>query len=264
MKIVLCLLAALAVAGQDYIVFSNASFPILNRFEQALTPAEKKEIPLGAPFLIVDSTATLGDQITPAMRLSCFDRPYFLLKTVEQDYRIIKGCTGLNDTLVVAPGKSLALTGSVVVPAGTKVIRILKHQGDFCLLISGPEPRIGWCPASSATVLIRGEITAAARDTALSADLVQKIHERIESANKAYQRYFAYFDSLTGEQKSVPEWRPKTESKGLRWSFSGRASLFETSTQCLVRDIEGWLIGSAFEAVASEGGIAVLPKGARP
>ena len=41
---------------------------------------------------------------------------------------------------------------------------------------------------------------------------------------------------------------------------SGKETLFEESTQALVRDLEGLLLGRPFEVLASRGAIAVLPK----
>jgi len=260
----------------DFLIVRNiGAFSVLSRYEQPLLPEELRALPEGAPFRILELNTTLGDQVTPASRISCLNETCFLMKSdslrfigaqEKKDYLLLKGCTAFMDTLENGGGATARLFrdypekgGSFDVKKGERLIRAFQYRNHYYLVRLSRPLRAGWIALSKARGLSRPERTAAP-DTTLPDELRKKIISRLASANRAYEQYFGYFNRLTGEQKSAPQWRPSEEGGSLRFTFSGKETLFEESTQALVRDLEGLLLGRPFEVVASRGAIAVLPK----
>jgi hypothetical protein len=263
----------MAQPKQDFLVVLRPSaFSMLNSDE---LPLQGVAFPDGAPFLIIEQNGTLGDQVTPAARVSYLNHQYFLLKNADstfvrarenRDFRLFKSCTAFMDTLENAGTAKILLFReypekgeSFAVPKGAQLIRAFQYRDHYYLIRPSRPAQAGWIARSKAKGLSSPE-RSAAPDTALSVELKGKIISRVESANRAYREYFDYFNRMAGADKGAPFWRRAEQGGRLRFTFSGRPELFEGSTQALVRDLEGMLLGRAFEISASPGAITILPK----
>jgi hypothetical protein len=270
--------AAVAQGGTDFIVVADPSaYTIYNQYEQPVSENEQGWFVHYSPFQVVEKDITLGDQITHALKFVFQQRMYYLLKDEDGKFtgektkpgrQIFRGAEPLGDTIEALAG-GLIITGgesrNVVVTKGMRLVRIFRSgprwycaaQGENIVYgWSSLEPRHAWRKLDKS---ISAGISALS-DTGLSEYLRLRILARFASANESYKACFSRFNSLSGDEKVVPQWR--CESSGGRFvcrltgSCSNNGQLTESS-KVLEQDIGNLLMGTEFKAISVNGEILI-------
>ena len=266
-----------AAQSEYMIVPSPASFSILNHFNQPLTDKDKAAFYPNAPWKIISHDELLGDQITHASRFSYLGEEYFLLKDdsgkligtqAKNNIQMLKGCTGLDDTIQVAKAQAVQFSTNLssgngqFLPKASVLHRSFQYNGKFYCLLLSAAPRFGWCTSleSNAMATLKSAPKEEAAPQGLTPELLSKLISRIESANKCYRDYFEHFNKLTGQEKSAPFWKYDHEGQGLKCELKGPpgiADQLQESTHYLVQDLQNILISKNC-VVTSENGIILI------
>jgi hypothetical protein len=100
----------------------------------------------------------------------------------------------------------------------------------------------------------------AVKDTGLSETLKQRIFTRFASANESYKTCFSHFNSLTGDDKAVSQWRCEIKGNCIYGKLVGpdeNADQLSMSTQYFAQEIENLLMGTDFRVVCKKGEIII-------
>jgi hypothetical protein len=264
----------------DFLILeAPASLEILSRYEQTLTPSEKKAIPPFAPLKVVGEKTVLGDGVTPAMEVDFAGNAYYLPRNGWAEkppatYRH-RGCqvedgqekqagAALPCSRGSAPGgKSVTLrAGDALQPVFTcgthSYVRYVKK--------AGLKAEYLWCPAKG-PYTAKAKATATA-DTGLSPDMQSLLGSRMEAANAAYAELIQAFNRLHGEARKPPRWDCTFSRDGMRCRLDGGLGTddLDRSTAVLVQELRNSLTGKPFDVALEKGGIDISPraeKGAR-
>ncbi len=263
---------------RDFIILADPSAcRLLDHYEQPLPDAEKKALPPNLPFEIVKERQYMGDQITQAMRVSLLSTDYYIL--LDESGKIsglnaksspirYKGCTSLNDTVVVAVS-SLKLTSKypsggeiTTVKKGETVIRIFLYKGYYYLFRPGPTPFFGWSDAPKSAFMI-----PLTKDASVTKDDYSIIHSRImrrlEDANQCYDSMFLFFNRRLHQEKAIPKWQYSVKGNLHLYVLKGPEGTvrqLEESTKTLIGNIEYILLGKPYSIDYKDGIIKVRPQ----
>jgi hypothetical protein len=278
-SLVACIPNALHAAGATFFIAANPlSYSILNRYQQPLSGADRKVFLPYSPFQIVDENTTLGDQITPAMKVRLLDQDFFFVRDEKGKLvgeakgsrdQSIKNCEPVDDSVRVLRNGSVILsqtfpTGHVrtSVHKDEVLVRVFKCRDRYyCLLTgAGERQRFGWCDLPVHAVGPLHEHVAVEAPSAISPLIRSRVSARIRDANRTYREYFDYFNKLTSEQKSVPYWTCDTTGEQIRCSLNGGynyAELLQESTKYLVQELRGMLVGEPLMVECTNGEVTV-------
>jgi hypothetical protein len=273
--------AALAAAPPpqkaDFLVAGSLSgYTVFDKYQQEMSAAQKRAFPSNIPLRIVERDATLGDRITPAMKVQWNNELLCLLKTDEgvlaeekkdSGRREYTGCTVLGDTVRVVRGGALRLAPPGGAPAaplkqGDLLVRFFSHGGRFYAMLPGTAAQYGWCDLSD-----RGAWKPLARESMpperIDPVLVRRIAARLTEANRSYEKFCDYFNARTSRHKTPPRWSIDTSAAAVVCSLSDPSGMAEDlgeSTRCLAGDIENMLIGKPFRVDHTGGRITIGPQ----
>lgn len=250
-------------------------YTILNKYEQSLTDSERELFRPFSPLQLINEEYTLGDEITSALKARFNGDIYFLLKDdngklvggKKDPYRhTFRNCRIIEDTIRIVKDRSVLLSqkypakgNRVYMARNALVVRLFKHQKYYCVKYIGRKIMYGWCALSDKSAW-RPVIHAKKVDTALKSELVERIIERIKSANEMYDQYFQRFNEITGEKKSVPKWRYTYSDESIHCTLTNPykdSDQLEESNQYLVQDIENLLLGKPFNVHYRNGEILI-------
>jgi|WetSurMetagenome_2_1015567.scaffolds.fasta_scaffold127727_1 hypothetical protein len=274
----LLITAVHAQRGADFIVIPDPfNYVIYNQYQQPVSEQEKADIIPYSPFHIIDHDLTLGDQITRALKFDFQQKTYYLLKDADGKFtgeklkivsHVFRGVEQLEDTIEVQ-GSGLAMVSgagrNVPMAKGTRFVRVFRSgQRYYCRVIldntiycwSTLEPRSAWRKIEHGG----SEKIAALTDTELSEPLRKKILARFASADRSYKVYYSHFNSLTGDERAVPQWRCENTDGRLLFRLAGSGSNGEQlseSSQCLAQDIGNMLTGTDFKVTCRNGEIDI-------
>ena len=273
------LFITLSILGQeqaDFIISGKPQvYTILNKYEQSLTDSERELFRPFSPLQIINEEYTLGDGITSALKVRFSGDVYFLIK--DDDGKLVGGkkdsyrhtfrkCRIFEDTIRIVKDRSVLLSQKypsdgkrVYMAKGALVVRLFKHQNYYCVKYIGKKIMYGWCPLSDKGAW-RPVIHVKKVDTTLKSELVERIIERIKSANETYEEYFERFNDITGKKKSIPQWRYSYSDELIRCTLTNPykdSDQLEESTQYLVQDIENLLLGKPFDVHYRNGEILI-------
>jgi|GEM_PF-1206113 len=267
----------------DYVVVSTpCSLSILNQFEQPLSAAECEALGRYPAMKILNNDATLGDQLTRAIKTEAAGRTYYLLTRegggVEGPAsvyrRIFKGCVPAGDTMEIVKGRSMVLYrrypadgGSWKAAEGERLVRQFFYGGYCYVMKIGGRAEYGWCPREQpawkkVTAAHGGAAAAASMADTLPEALVARLKSRVDAANEAYRVYFRHFNELTGQQKTAPVWTRLEQENGLAWSLSNpyaRTGELDESSRQLAQELAMLILGRPFRASYSGGVLRVEP-----
>ena len=272
----LFLLLPLYGAGKpvDFLILEDpGSLEIMSRYEQSLTPAEKKAILPLTPLKVVEEKTTLGDGITPAMEVEYEGNAYYLPRNGWGEKppatRRHRGCQAEEDgekragadlpcARGAAPGgKSVTLrAGETLHPVFTcgthSYVRYVKK--------TGLKAEYLWCPAKG-PYAAQAKVAATA-DTGLSPEMQSLLASRMETANKTSISLTQAFNKLTGESRKPPRWDCSFSQGGMRCRLEGglETDALEKSTAVLVQELRNSLTGKAFDVAMDKGEIDVSPR----
>jgi hypothetical protein len=187
----------------------------------------------------------------------------------KKELLVLGDCEVLNDTVEITRGGVLTVTpvsGPVRTVAAGRLVRIFRHGGRSYVFLPDNPPCYGWCSLdqSGAWRRIRAaaEVAVATpgHPAGISDILQEKIRTMIEAANEDYRRFFSRFDSLTGTEKSVPQWSFEATAAQCRCTLSipyDKGDYLPESTRELRTGIENLLSGTGFILTGGKGEIVV-------
>jgi hypothetical protein len=284
MRLKLCcilpfLLTATGAQGvADFFVVSDPlAYTLYNHYEQPVTEQEKADFVPNSPFRVIEKDMLLGDQITRAMKFVFQQKIFYLLKDEDgkfagdkpkSDLRAFRGVELFEDTLEVR-GSGLTMAsgdgGYLSIAKGTRLVRVFKSGFRWYCEAFLDRTVYGWSSLEPRSVWRKTERAVSAEsavktDTAFPESLRQKILARFASVNKSYITCFSHFNSLTGDEKSVPQWNCENSGGRMRCRLSGPYSngdQLSESSRCLAQEIGNMLTGTDFRVNCSGGEIVV-------
>ncbi len=264
----------------DFLVVENIKiFSILDKYEQPLTESAKDRFLPYSPLQIVNADATLGDEITEALKFRYNRKTFFFLKDDNGNLigdkkhlysHILKKCTVIGDTIQITKRKAVLLSKQypskgrrVYLERNECCIRLFVYKGYHYVKTIGTSAQYGWCSFSSKNGWKIARSVSKKREYNLNSVLKERIVSRIEKANTAYQQYFNHFNSITKQGKSIPQWRYSFDENTFHCTITGpykNTEQLEESTYYLVQDIENMLLGKAFNVEYQTGEIIITKK----
>ncbi|MBN2037845.1 MAG: hypothetical protein JW768_13980 [Chitinispirillaceae bacterium] len=288
MRLKLCCILPLlinALAGQEaadfFVVSDPRAYTIYNHYEQPVTDEEKAVFAPYSPFRIIEKDILLGDQITRALKFVFQRETFYLLKDEDGKYegnqhasgiKAFSGVALFEDTIEIR-GSGLTIAsmdgGHRPIPKGTLVVRVFRSGPRwYCTAFldrmvygwSSLEPRSAWRKPECA---VPAE-SAVKKDSTFPEYLRQKVRARFASVNKSYRTCFSHFNTLTGNEKSVPQWNCEDRGGRLRCRLSvpyaNGHQLFESS-RSLAQEIGALFAGTDFRVTCKGGEITVDNRG---
>ena len=274
--LLICILFSISKAA-DFLITSNPqSLVIFNQYEQPLTEADRKSFLPYCPLEIVNKKELLGDQITEALRINYQGIVYYLLKddkgeisgkNTQQYNKTLLKCTLLNDTVEV--GKKIFISekqssSGVTFPLtkGEHVIRVFSYGSQFYILKPGKTPHYGWYSGSPTVFSTLKKTVKKPINKVKITDIEHRVKSRLQTTNETYSNMFGYFNQVTRQQKSIPEWIFSSDGKSITCTLNGSKTLIEQmeqSTRYVVQDIEQMLLGEPFTITYKTGIISINP-----
>ncbi|MGA2507701.1 MAG: hypothetical protein ABSF80_09520 [Chitinispirillaceae bacterium] len=272
------ILHAVIAQGQDdyFIVADPTIYTIYNQYQQPLSASEMAQFVAYAPFQIINKKVTLGDQITHAVEFLFQQKTYYLLMADDGKYtgeksntcrQIFFNVEAIGDTIETLADGLLMVSGTrrnVPITKGTLLIRVFKSGPRFYIAALNDRITYGWSLLEPKRMWRKSARTIfsknAVKDTGLSETLKQRILTQIASANELYKTCFSHFNSLTGDDKAVSQWRCEINGNCMYCKLvgpDGNADQLSISSQYLVQEIENLLMGTDFGVVCKKGEIVI-------
>ena len=271
------IIAAIAQGRADYLIIADPlDYTIYNQYEQPISESEKYDFVSYAPFQIIDKNVTLGDQITRALKFVFQQKMYYLLMAEDGKFAGEKSKTGrqtfhnaepIEDTIEVVGGGLAMVSGSgriVEIAKGLRVVRVFRSGPRYYCAAPGDRAAYGWSSLEPRSAWRKNERVVPAKssvkDTGLSETLQQRILALITSANELYRTCFSHFNSLTGDEKVIPQWRCACSGNRTRCELAGpykNNDQISESSRYLVQDIQNMLIGTDFGVICKNGEIII-------
>jgi hypothetical protein len=263
-----------------YLLPSPAPFTIYNEYEQSLSQEELARFPPYAPLRLVAVDVQLGDGISHAAKFRFGNEFFFLLKDAsgrfvgenrKNEPPVMSNCEALDDTVKVTKGGVLTVaqvSGPVrTVAQGRKLARVFRCKGRYYVLSFKGTPFCGWSslePVNAWRRIGMASVRSTATrsvDTLIPQSLQERIRGMVMAANEGYRRFFSHFDSLTGAEKSFPQWRCECTASQCRCILPSpydRSDDLSESTRELRTEIENLLLGTGCILTGGRGEIVVI------
>jgi hypothetical protein len=273
---ILAFAAATVVSAQhraDYIIVADPSvYTIYDQYQQPVSSQDQRRFLPHAPLRIIEKQVVLGDQITRALKFAYLEETAYLIMDEKGGFageknrsnrQSLINCEALDDTIEVIR-EGLRVTGSRGATASPKrgalLLRVFRSNGRYYVLtLDGGSALFGWSSLEPRSSWKKAGITSAApkgSDTLLPKELQDRLTKRIEQANKSYEALFSHFNSLTHNEKSIPQWQCTAKASTLTCTLSdpwrGTDELSQ-STSYLRRDLEVMLLGTGFWLTIAKG-----------
>lgn len=260
----------------DFLIISEPSkLSIFNQFEQILSETELNNIPPYPPFLIVNRKETLGDQITEALRCKYHGKTCFLLLDEKGNLKgfssqlynkTFKNCLIINDTVTLKQPVNAHQrypSGGSVIKCSTdqSVVRIFRYSNSYYVFIPNKE-RYGWIN-SGPSIFKSAEKNIVKSKTFSINDIYGMVENRLKAINETYSQYFEFFNDITHQGKSIPQWKLHNDGKRLKCTLSSSAQIsgqLQKSTRYVLQDIEQMLLGKPFSIQYNSGEITINPR----
>ena len=256
----------------DFLILSNPhEFSILNHFEQTVADKDKKQffIPY-APLQIIDRNATLGDQITEALRFNYRGSTWHIQKNDKGNLvgpaktyqKTFSNCEIINDTAGLSKQirlyeKHPSSGNSFTINSSGSVERVFKFKGSYYLHSLEAQGKYGWYSGPSTVFELKKKVQ---KDTQAQNDIVYRIESRLKAVNETYRDFFNHFNEITKQQKSIPEWNIEKDKSVIRCTLGGSVEIIdqlEKSTQYVVQEIKQILLGKPFTVDYHNGEITI-------
>lgn len=271
--LVLSGLFVLSQAADLLLIKDVDKIKILDKYEQPYGNRNNQKI---AILKVLKENATLGDQISPAMKVEMHGEVCYLpkdekggLSTVvtNNSYGYFRNCTHIGDTIqIVKPGliiNSQYPSGGkqFALQVGDRFLRLFQYQKSYFLQKLGAPDVYGWSSIEIPHYISKIKFTA--QSDTLYPELQKRIEIYLDSVSQVYKSYFGYFNSVTKQDRSIPRWEYRKDSpsslvctmKGVPVGFQ-----LDASTSQLVLAINNLLIATEFVAVRSDNKIIIQPK----
>lgn len=265
-----------AASKTDFLIIGEPrNADLFNEYEMELSGSEREKLPDGIPFQIVNAKQLMGDQIRQGMHLLHFSTPYYLIlddngKTVglppSAEAKTFRNCTPVSDTVTIgisavkvydrypSQGKTTLLK------KGTPVVRIFKYRNATYLYRLSPPVMYGWTHVHNTS--FKSSVTPPKKSAEDFTYLHNRIMQHLGQINNRYDSLFTFFNSVTGQQKSIPEWTYEQSGALHRYTLSGANETvmqLAGSTHYIVGEIEKFLLGKPF-SVSYENGVITVSR----
>jgi hypothetical protein len=243
-----------ADAADFYIFSSIAKVTLLDNYEQPMSESDKKALGSGFPLEIISSKITLGDQITDAIKCKHNDRIYYLLRdesgsftgSAKASFQKQSAMTSLWDTVELTSNATLSGTSPLSLSKGSTVIRIFQKSGST--YVFAPDRNIyGFIQGVSQFRKRAAPVSQPVKVTTTT--IIESIRRRLDAANEHYASTFTFFNTHTGQQKSVPSWHIESDGSSIICTLKGSKQTIaqmEQSTSYIVKDIERFLLSKPY------------------
>ena len=282
-SIMLCMMAISLVIAESrstfYLLPSPSSYTIYDEYEQSLSQEERARFAPYAPLRLIAVDVQLGDGISHAAKFQLGNEVFSLLKAASGRFvgenrkngpLVMNDCEALGDTVKVTRGGVLTVAQvsgpARTVAQGRELARIFRCNGRYYVSSCDGAPFCGWSSLEPASAwrrigMVPVRITATRSvDTLIPKSLQERIRGVVLAANESYRRFFSHFDSLTGADKSLPQWRCECSASQCRCALSPpydtNDDLLE-STRELRTEIENLLLGTGYILTGGSGEIVV-------
>jgi hypothetical protein len=273
------LLISLTVAEgrADFCIIADPlEYTIYNQYQQPLPASEMSQFVSYSPFQIINGNVKLGDQITHALEFVFQQRTYYLLmaedgkftgeksKAGRQSFRNVEA---IEDTIETLADGLAMVSGSgrnIVIMKGVRLVRVFRSGPRYYIAALNDRVTYGWSSLEpkgiwrkSTPGVLPGK---GVKDTGgLSEYVKQRILARFASANESYTTCFSHFNSLTGDEKAVPQWRCEASDNRIRCELIPHQSgdQLSESSRYLAQDIENLLVGTDFGVICKNGEIVI-------
>jgi hypothetical protein len=239
----------------DFYIFSSiVKVTLLDSYEQPMSESDKEALGSGFPLEIINSKITLGDQITDAFKCKNNDRYYYLIRdeggsftgSTRASFQKQTATTSQWDTVELTSNATLSGTSPLSLSKGTTVIRIFQKSGST--YIFAPDRNVyGFVQSTS---IFRKRTSAVSQPVKVNTtDIVESIRRRLDAANEHYTSTFNFFNTHTGQQKSVPAWFIESNGNTIICTLKGSKQTItqmEQSTSHIVKDIEHFLLSKPY------------------
>jgi hypothetical protein len=270
--LVLCVNSFAQTSADYFLIADPQHYTVYDQYQQPLSAADMSLFAPYAPFQIMERDVVLGDQITHALKFMFRQRTFYLLKDDEHrfigeknktDRQSFNGCAVLEDTVDVVGNGLSVTTGagkSFRVAKGERLNRVFRNGQRYYVAAIGEHTRYGWSslePKSAWRKSASRVVAETGNDiSGFSETLKQRILNRFSVANESYKACFSHFNTLTRDEKVVPQWRCECSGFRIRCELSGPYSTGDQlleSSQYLAQDIENILVGTGFGVVCKSG-----------
>jgi hypothetical protein len=90
-----------------------------------------------------------------------------------------------------------------------------------------------------------------------------RIMHRLQNANERYTALFTYFNGVTHQQQSIPQWTYSIKKNVYNYTLEGSPHInkqFEASTRLIIEDIERIFLGKPYIVHYNQGVITIEPR----
>jgi len=269
------ILHAQQVTADFLLIERPQALTIFNAFQQSMTVAQKTALGAFTPLQIINTDSYLGDDITPVLKGKINGKFYYLLQ--DKDRRIINRlnagllkrytrCAVLGDTVRITQSgirlfapRTPGLRTIRQLTQGQAVQRIFKKRNYIYVRLLADTTTYGWLPASAARYWEKTVTPPMVKSPLPDANLKQRILNHFMAANRKYRILFSYFESKGHAARPLPRWQEAKEENKLLFRLQPAESAddLKRSTQILLHDVQGELIGSGWRARYEHGQIII-------
>ncbi len=249
---------------------------IYNRYQQRITPEERKIIVPFSPMKILDAAAKLNDDFTPCLKVEIQGNVYYLIKVDTLELlgknklgmmHVYKDVIPLSDTVRLAAVKMNLITPdkkkTFQLQRGKILERYFRLGGKTFVRLVGSRPQYGWIDLSDPTeYIVIGTKKTPNSDLPLTDAMQKRIQSKLIEANTALKALFAYFNAETNTRKTAPQWRFLALERQYACVLEPveYAEKYSESTRYLAGDIDNILLGTNYDAAGSPGKIDIRQK----
>jgi hypothetical protein len=260
--------------GDVMIVEHPERLVVFSKYQQRLTPDEYRRLPPFAPMVLQREHDHLGDGFTPCAAVEIGREPYYILRNEGGGFsargepgktEIFRNVPLLSDTVVLLRGRALRLRPAgdreeVLLPPGTRVVRIFEHESGTYVRLSSPGGRFGWLslPGSARSSQWR-EVETASPAGISSGDLLLRVRPVVDGANESLRRIYAALSPETGKGQTPPSFRLSLSHGEIRCILEPAAlsGSFSGSMRALLAGLERVLGGTGLHPEISDGAIFI-------
>jgi hypothetical protein len=264
----------------DYLLVEHAErLLVYNRYQQRITPEERKLLTPFVPMKILDAETKLNDDFTPCLKAEIGGNVYYLIKNDAHELvgknslgmtHVFKDVTALDDTV-----RLISLKTTLVSPdqkktrklqKGKILTRYFREKKRTFVRCAGPRPEYGWVnltdkPDQKEYVVVSPKKDAGS-DLPLSEAVQKRICLKLNEANAVLKDLFLYFNAERNEKKDAPQWRFAALDRQYSCILEPAeyAERYSESARYLAGDIDNILIGTNYNAAGSPGEIDIRLK----
>ncbi|HMA65933.1 MAG: hypothetical protein ACM31E_05485, partial [Fibrobacterota bacterium] len=154
--------------------------------------------------------------------------------------------TSLWDTVELTSNTTLSGTSPLSLNKGTIVIRVFQKSG--ATYVYAPD-RNAYGFVQSTSIFRKRTAAVSQPVKVTTTDIQESIKRRLDEANEHYTSAFNFFNTHTGQQKSVPSWYIESDGKRIICTLKGSKQTvvqMEQSTSHIVKDLEHFLLGKPY------------------